>query len=113
MSGIILVGMAIVLLFGLIAAEKSGVPGRILLFKTPLSFLFIIAWWLLPYPNKLAFTLVGAALTCCLCGDILLAFGSRVAFLLGLVLFLWDTYCLPASFLSWAPLARPWRLERC
>ncbi|WP_419663745.1 conserved uncharacterized protein, YhhN-like [Desulfosarcina variabilis str. Montpellier] len=87
MSGIILVGMAIVLLFGLIAAEKSGVPGRILLFKTPLSFLFIIAWWLLPYPNKLAFTLVGAALTCCLCGDILLAFGSRVAFLLGLVSF--------------------------
>lgn len=88
MSISILVGVAIALLPGLVGAEKNGVTGRILLFKAPLSLLFIIAWLILTYPDRLVSTLVGAALTCCLCGDILLAFGARIAFLLGLVAFL-------------------------
>ena len=88
MSFSILSGVAIALLVGLVSAEKNGATDHILFFKAPLSLLFIVAWWILPYPNHLVSTLVGAALTCCLCGDILLAFGARIAFLLGLVAFL-------------------------
>ena len=98
MIGNILIGMAIALLFGLIGAEKNGATDRILLFKAPLSLLFIVAWWHLPYPNSFVSTLVGAALTCCFCGDILLAFGVRITFLLGLVSFLMGHLLFATTF---------------
>lgn len=98
MSVSILAGVVIALLCGLVSAEKSGPTGRILLFKAPLSLLFVVVWWILPYPNRLVSALVGAALTCCLCGDILLAFSGRIVFLLGLVSFLMGHLLFATTF---------------
>lgn len=80
--------MAIVLLIGLINAEKMETPGRILAFKTPLSLLFIFAWTLQPAQHSGFAGLVLVALVFCLGGDVLLALGTHITFLLGLVSFL-------------------------
>jgi uncharacterized membrane protein YhhN len=79
---------ALLLLIGLISAEKSGSHKMILLFKTPLSMLFIVAWSLRPAQYPLFSHFILTALLFCLAGDILLAFGSQKTFLAGLVSFL-------------------------
>jgi uncharacterized membrane protein YhhN len=84
----IVLGMAVILLVGLILAEKTNVPWRILIFKAPLSFLFIVAWHLQPPLDDFFSNLILVALGLCFVGDILLAFGSRKIFLLGLISFL-------------------------
>jgi uncharacterized membrane protein YhhN len=81
-------GLAVVLLLGLVNAEKTEKPKWILLFKTPLSLLFIVAWTLQPAQDARFAGLILLALALCLGGDILLAFGSHSTFLLGLVSFL-------------------------
>ena len=81
-------GLAAVLLVGLLMAEKTEQPKRILLFKTPLSLLFIFAWTLQPAQNTDFAGLILFALVFCLGGDVLLAFGSRITFLCGLISFL-------------------------
>ena len=86
-STIILMAAAL-LLAGLINAEKSEATGRILMFKAPLSTLFIVAWALQPVSNPLFSGLILAALILCLGGDVLLAFGNPRSFLCGLVSFL-------------------------
>ena len=86
-TGVIL-GLAAALLAGLVMAEKTEKPGRILLFKTPLSLLFIAGWTVHPAQNPGYAGLVLIALVFCLAGDVLLALGSPVTFLLGLVSFL-------------------------
>lgn len=80
--------LAIALLVGLVNAERTRSPARILLFKTPLSLLFIVTWGLVPYQNASISYLVGSALGCCFIGDMLLAFRTAKTFLMGLVLFL-------------------------
>lgn len=81
--------LAGVLLVGLIYAEKTELPTRILMFKTPLSLLFIVAWAIEPAARHSNFgVLVLIALVFCLGGDVLLGLGSKRAFLFGLVSFL-------------------------
>ena len=80
--------LAIVLLIGLITAEKTETSTRILAFKTPLSLLFIFAWTLQPAQHSGFAGLILVALVFCLGGDVLLALGTPTTFLLGLVSFL-------------------------
>ena len=80
--------LAIVLLIGLITAEKTEKATRILAFKTPLSLLFIFAWTLQPAQHSGFAGLILVALVFCLGGDVLLALGTPTTFLLGLVSFL-------------------------
>ena len=68
--------------------DKAESPTKILLFKTPLSVLFIVAWALQPALSIRFSNLILIALLFCLGGDVLLAFGSRRTFLCGLVSFL-------------------------
>lgn len=82
------VGLAVALLVGLVKAEKTKQPKRILAFKTPLSLLFIVAWALQPAQHAGFANLILIALVFCLGGDILLAMGSGRTFLLGLISFL-------------------------
>lgn len=89
---------ALVLLVGLINAEKTGKPMRILAFKTPLSTLFIVAWFIEPAQNPTVAVLILVALVFCLSGDILLAIGSSRAFLGGLVSFLLGHVVYAAAF---------------
>jgi uncharacterized membrane protein YhhN len=94
--------LAIVLLVGLINAEKSSDPKKILLFKTPLSLLFILAWSLQPAQNPSFAHLILMALIFCLGGDVLLALGSSKAFLAGLVSFLSGHVMYAAAFFTMA-----------
>jgi uncharacterized membrane protein YhhN len=84
----LILALAGALLVGLVQAEKTGSPKRILLFKTPLSLLFIVAWTIEPAQHSSFGPLVLVALVFCLGGDVLLAFGSPKTFLFGLVSFL-------------------------
>jgi len=89
---------ALVLLVGLINAEKTGKSMRILAFKTPLSILFVIAWFIEPAQNPNVAVLILVALVFCLFGDILLAIGTNRAFLSGLVSFLLGHVVYAAAF---------------
>ncbi len=89
---------ALALLICLINAEKTNSTKKILLYKTPLSLLFILAWGLQPAQNALFSKLVLIALLFCLAGDILLAFPSRSAFFSGLVSFLLGHVIYAAAF---------------
>jgi len=91
---------AIGLLVGLIRAEKTNNPKKILAFKTPLSLLFILAWALQPAQNPLFAGLILGALLFCLGGDVLLALGSPQAFLGGLVSFLLGHMMYAAAFFT-------------
>jgi len=97
--GIVIV-LAVVLLVGLVNAEKTERPKWILMFKTPLSLLFIFAWTLQPAQNGHFTGIVLIALVCCLGGDVLLAFGSRGTFLLGLISFLLGHVMYAAAFFT-------------
>ena len=92
--------LAVVLLAGLILAEKTNKPKRILTFKTPLSILFIVAWTLQPVENPLFAYLILVALVFCLAGDVLLGMGSDKAFLGGLVSFLLGHVMYTAAFFT-------------
>jgi len=98
MSIVIVTSVAIGLLIGLISAERTGRPARILIFKTPLSLLFIVAWSLQSPHNELFSNLILSALVCCCAGDILLAFGSPRTFLFGLFAFLLGHVMFAAAF---------------
>lgn len=87
-----------VLLVGLIRAEKTNKPKKILTVKTPLSLLFIVAWTLQPAQNPLFSGLILAALVFCLGGDVLLGMGSDKAFLGGLISFLLGHVMYTAAF---------------
>jgi len=94
--------LAVGLLVGLIRAEKTSKPKKILTFKTPLSLLFIVAWTLQPAQNPLFSGLILAALVFCLGGDVLLGMGSEKAFLGGLVSFLLGHVMYTAAFFTTA-----------
>ncbi|BBO73674.1 hypothetical protein DSCW_10910 [Desulfosarcina widdelii] len=92
--------LAVALLAGLIQAEKTNSPKKILTFKTPLSLLFIVAWTLQPSQNPFFSGLILAALVFCLGGDVLLGMGSDKAFLGGLVSFLLGHVMYTAAFFT-------------
>jgi len=96
----VLLMLAVVLLVGLIRAEKTNKPKKILTYKTPLSILFIVAWTLQPAQNPLFSGLILIALVFCLGGDVLLGMGSDKAFLGGLVSFLLGHVMYTAAFFT-------------
>lgn len=98
MDKLLLLVIALLLLAGLIRAERRERTGRILGFKTPLSLLFILAWFLQQGQNPRYAGMILAALWLCLAGDVLLAFGSRRTFLLGLASFLTGHLVYAAAF---------------
>ena len=91
---------AVALLVGLIQAEKTNDPKKILALKTPLSLLFIVAWTLQPALNPMFAGLILVALVFCLGGDVLLALGSQKTFLAGLVSFLLGHVMYAAAFFT-------------
>jgi len=97
---------AIGLLVGLIKAEKTADPKKILAFKTPLSLLFILAWALQPAQNPSFAGLILIALVFCLGGDVLLALGSQKTFLAGLVSFLLGHVMYAAAFFTVVTVGR-------
>ena len=92
--------LALALLAGLIRAEMSNRPRRILSFKAPLSLLFVVVWFLQTHRNDWFCSLILVGLICCLAGDILLAFGSAGTFLMGLVSFLLGHVAYGAAFFT-------------
>ena len=92
--------LSLFLLSGLIQAEKKERPKRILLFKAPLSLLFIVAWTLQPSRHPMFAAMILTALWFCLAGDVLLALGTQRTFLLGLVSFLSGQAVYAAAFFT-------------
>lgn len=99
--------LAVALLVGLIKAEKTKQPRWILMFKTPLSLLFILAWTLQPAKNADVAGLILIALILCLGGDILLALGSRTTFLWGLISFLLGHVVYASAFFVMGRIGPP------
>jgi uncharacterized membrane protein YhhN len=85
---VILVVIAGALLVGLLWAEKTGSYGHILLFKAPLSSLFVIAAFIETHPILPYYRLVLAGLILGLVGDVCLALPGDTAFRSGLAAFL-------------------------
>jgi uncharacterized membrane protein YhhN len=84
----ILLVIAAGLLIGLLWAESAGSYGRILMFKTPLSIIFVVTALIQVrvFPPYFRLILVGLILG--LVGDVCLALPGQVAFQAGLVAFL-------------------------
>ncbi len=86
-NGLIL-GLAPFLLGCLLYFEKSERQTGRLLFKIPLSALFIIAAFFQPHTLISFYYFLLLGLFCCMAGDICLIFPQKAMFLLGLVAFL-------------------------
>lgn len=76
-------GAALVLLAGLLAAEKGGHALTKLMVKTPLSCLFVIFGLIQPRPDPGYYRLMLAGFLMCLLGDLLLVFQERRRLFLG------------------------------
>ncbi len=88
MARVILPIVACSLLVGLLWAEATGNYKVILLFKAPLSSLFVLTAALRPYVLKRYYHVVVAGLVFGLVGDICLALPGNTAFRVGLAAFL-------------------------
>ena len=88
MVRIILLIVAGALLVGLLWAENTGSHGQILLFKAPLSCLFVLAAFLQAHPVAPYYRLVLGGLVLGLVGDVCLALPGDTAFRSGLAAFL-------------------------
>lgn len=88
MTNVVIILGGLVLLGGLLAAEKRQDRKLILLTKTPLSVLFVVTALVQPrvVPEYFGFVLAGLSL--CLVGDVCLALPRDKAFLAGLAAFL-------------------------
>ena len=92
------------LLVGLLIAEKHKRIGPILIFKTPLSILFVAAALIQPHPIEPYYQWVVAGLVFGLIGDVCLALKGNKAFKAGLVAFLLGHVLYVVAF---AGLTRP------
>lgn len=99
-----ILALAAVLLLGLLWAERGEGAARRLLFKAPLSALFVLVAWIAPHPvpGYAAPVIIGLVLG--LIGDVCLALPQPAAFRAGLVAFLGGHLAYLAAFL---PLTRP------
>ena len=84
----VLLVIAAGLLIGLLWAESTGGYARILMFKTPLSILFVVAALIQVRVFPPYFRLILAGLILGLIGDVCLALPGQAAFKAGLVVFL-------------------------
>ncbi|MFC1896268.1 lysoplasmalogenase [Thermodesulfobacteriota bacterium] len=98
MTQFALIAGAVILLCGLLYTEKSGNVTGVLLTKTPLSVLFVIAAMISahPFPGYSRCILTGLVL--CLAGDVFLALPQRGMFLFGLLSFLLGHVLYIAAF---------------
>jgi uncharacterized membrane protein YhhN len=88
MPNILIIGLAVILLVGLLYFEKTGNQKGRLPTKTILSCLFIFAALVQTHPNPVYYYILLIGLTFCLGGDIFLALPREKMFLFGLVSFL-------------------------
>jgi len=88
MVNIALLAVAAALLAGLLAGERRESTSLKLIFKTPLSVLFVVAVLVQPHPLPFYYHLILAGLVCGLIGDVCLALKRRRSFTAGLVAFL-------------------------
>jgi len=105
MLNAILLSTSALLLMGLLLAEKKGKPVWILVFKTPLSVLFVVAAVLQPHPCLFYYYLVLLGLACGVVGDVCLAVPRDGTFKAGLAVFLAGHLFYAAAFVG---LTRPW-----
>jgi len=88
MLNTLIIVLAAILLPGLLYYEKRVNQKGLLLTKTVLSLLFVIAALLQPHPISAYYYCLLAGLTFCLGGDIFLALRQKMMFLFGLIFFL-------------------------
>lgn len=98
MARAIIIVVACGLLVGLLWAESTRTYEHILLFKVPLSGLFVLAAFLQPHPIGPYYWLVLAGLILGLVGDVCLALPGATAFRAGLVAFLVGHVCYVFAF---------------
>lgn len=104
MNPLALLGPAAALLAALVWAERGQRPALVLMFKAPLSALFVAAAWLSPHPLSGYAWLVLTGLCLGLVGDVCLALPGVAAFRAGLAAFLLGHLCYVPAF---AMLTRP------
>lgn len=90
----------VLLLAGLLYHEKTGARPGLVINKTALSLLFIVAAVVQPHPIPMYYALLLAGLAFCLAGDMFLALTFPKAFLLGLASFLIGHLCYILAFAS-------------
>lgn len=97
---------AALLLIGLLWAERGQEPRRVLIFKAPLSALFVVAALLQPHPLPSYFWLVLVGLVLGLVGDVCLALKGEAAFRAGLAAFLLGHVAYVIALAGLTPLAK-------
>jgi uncharacterized membrane protein YhhN len=94
----IVLPLGLALLACLLLMERGKKPARILLFKTPLSILFVITAILQPHPLGPYYIAVLCGLILGLAGDVLLGTRTKACFKAGLVAFLLGHLAYVAAF---------------
>jgi len=84
----VILALGLALLVCLLWAERGRQPSKILIFKTPLSLLFVITALLQPHPLPPYFSAVLIGLILGLAGDVLLGLKTQATFKAGLAAFL-------------------------
>ncbi len=113
MVNVVIAVLASGLLAGLLIAEKHTSTVRILIFKTPLSALFVLVALLQPHPVESYYHWVLAGLVCGLLGDVCLALKGDNTFKAGLGVFLLGHVLYVAAFTGltlppdWLTFAHP------
>lgn len=100
----LILGLAAVLLAGLIWAERGPGAARRLMFKTPLSLLFVVVALMMPHAETAYAYWILAGLVLGLIGDVCLALPQVAAFRAGLAAFLAGHLAYVIAFI---PLAVP------
>ncbi len=97
--------IAIGLLLGLLSAEKTESTRLILIFKTPLSCLFVLIALLVPHPLPSYFLIILIGLVLGLIGDVCLAIPGKRTFTAGLAVFLIGHIFYIVAFIFLSPLS--------
>lgn len=98
MSWQLIMALGLALLACLLWAERSRQPSRILIFKTPLSLLFVITALIQPHSLSTYFIAVLCGLILGLAGDVLLGLKTQSTFKAGLTAFLLGHLAYVAAF---------------
>ncbi len=88
MINVLIICAAFVLFIALLIAEKRGIPKWILIFKAPLSALFVATAVIQHHPEPSYYQVILIGLICGVAGDIFLAIPGKNAFRAGLAVFL-------------------------
>ena len=94
---------AVLLLLGLLWAERGQSPARVLALKAPLSALFVLTALVLPHGASVYFGLVLAGLILGLVGDVCLALKGEGSFRAGLAAFLLGHVAYVLAFAGLTP----------